>query len=369
MTRPTYTEIDLAALRHNCHIAQQASPGSKIIAVVKANAYGHGAVTCCHTIQNHVDMFAVSSLQEALLLRTAQITLPILLLEGCFDLPELEAAIQHGFEVVFHHQYQLDMLAKIDTQALASSVRPIRAWLKVDTGMHRLGVPVDDAAKTYAQLQSHPLIAKNPVLMTHLAVSDELRSDYTLMQLRQFQLLLESLPNSEHIPTSIGNSGGMMDWPQCQSDWARPGIMIYGISPFGHNHPVADKLTPVMSLRSKIISLRDVSMGSSVGYGCNWRASKASKIAIVPVGYGDGYPRHAKNGTPVLVNGQRAPLVGRVSMDMLSVDVTDISDVDIGDDVELWGQNLPVNEVAKHADTIGYELITRMTGRAQRIYC
>lgn len=361
MSRPTEIQIDLSALKHNLQQAQRLSPNSHTVAVIKADAYGHGAVDIAKALQNDVAMFAVSSAQEAMDLRNEGIALPILLLEGCFSVNELKAAYLQGFEVVMHNHCQVGMLDSVD------SSQPINVWLKVDTGMHRLGFNESDVANVFATLASNKKVNKI-VLMTHLSIADETDDVFTQHQLERFSRSYDTVSEmtSQSIETSIANSAGIMGWPNSRSQWDRPGIMLYGLSPFASNQSNSLSIQPVMTLTSKIIALRTIQAGESVGYGNTWRASKESVIATIAVGYGDGYPRNAKSGTPVIVNGQRAALCGRVSMDMLSVDVTGLTDVTLGAEVELWGKNLSANEVAKWAQTIGYELVTRLPKRLPR---
>lgn len=361
MSRPTEIIIDLDALKHNCHLAQRLSPLSQTVAVIKADAYGHGAIEIAQALQAQVAMFAVSSIEEALELREAGIQLSVLLLEGCFGSEEFHTASAQGFDVVVHNHQQVTMLANLNT------TKPLNVWLKIDTGMHRLGFDKSEALRVFASLEQHPMV-NNVVLMTHLSVADEINNQATLVQLEQFRACVEQISNASSYPVSlsIANSAGLQAWPDSRADWNRPGIMLFGLSPFSSPEAQNHRLQPVMTLTSQVIALRQIQPQETVGYGNTWTARRVSTIATVAVGYGDGYPRNAKSGTPVLVNGQRATLCGRVSMDMLTVDVTDLKDVEVGASVELWGKNLNANEVAAYADTIGYELVTRMPKRLPR---
>ena len=240
---------------------------------------------------------------------------------------------------------------------------PVTCWLKVDTGMHRLGVPCDRAQHFYQRLQATDNALHNLVVYTHFASADNLQSNQTREQMAVFDSACANIP----APRSAANSPGLLAWPGAHYDWVRPGYMLYGNSPLSVPHPNTQDLQPVMTLTSAIISLRHVAVGEAVGYGASWVAQRPSKIATVTIGYGDGYPRLATGDAPVLVNGQRATLAGRVSMDMITVDVTDLPEVHVGDEVVLWGKGLPVGEVAQHAGTIGYELTTRMPARTPRI--
>lgn len=364
MPRPALMTIDLDAIRHNLSIAKKCCPLSKIVAVLKANAYGHGAVEVAFAIQDRVEMFAVSSIEEAMQLREAGLKARILLLEGCFSASELILAARHDFAVVFHSEYQINALEK---QTLPQT---IEAWLKIDTGMHRLGTYASAGLRLFERLKCSEKTKPQVTLMTHMASADLLDEPYTKDQLAIFEQVRKQIIEfgGSMLPTSIGNSGTIMAWPEGMSDYIRPGIMLYGLSPFAESHAIADKLKPAMSLESEIIAIRHIVKGDRVGYGSSWQAERDSRIATVAIGYGDGYPRNAKSGTPVLVRGQRCYLAGRVSMDMLSIDITHVPEVRIGDKVNLWGASLKADEVASWADTIGYELVTRMPLRVPKIH-
>jgi alanine racemase len=357
MARPNQARLDLAALRHNCGIARKLAPHSRIMAVVKANGYGHGAVTMARELEAGADALAVACIEEALELRDAGLTAPIMLLQGVFEARELATAAAMDLWITIDNEHQLRWLEE------ARLPCPLRCWLKLDTGMHRLGVTPAQLTGFYQRLAASPNALEDVVLCTHFASADELDSDQTRQQIECFDALCRDLPAQR----SAANSPGLLGWPAAHYDWVRPGYMLYGNSPFSRPHPNTTELQPVMTLCSAIISIREVQPGETVGYGACWIATRPSRIATVTIGYGDGYPRQAANGTPMLVNGQRALLAGRVSMDMITVDVTDLPEVKIGDEVVLWGADLPVGEVAAHADTIGYELTTRMPARTPRI--
>jgi alanine racemase len=357
MARPNQARLDLAALRHNLGVARALAPRSRLMAVVKANGYGHGAATVARQLESLADALAVACIEEAVELRDAGIEAPILLLEGVFDARELGTAAQLGFWITIDNEWQLRWLEEAILPA------PLNCWLKVDTGMHRLGVAPAHAADFYRRLRATENARDGLVLYTHFAAADEPASPRTGEQIALFEQFCAPLPAAR----SAANSPALLAWPGAHYDWVRPGYMLYGDSPFAAPHPAAEPLLPVMTLTSAVISLREVPAGEPVGYGATWVARRPSRIATVTIGYGDGYPRNAGNGTPVLVNGRRAPLAGRVSMDMITVDVTDLPAVHIGDEVVLWGQGLPVGEVARCAGTIGYELTTRMPPRTPRI--
>lgn len=362
MSRPAKALIDLDALRFNCQLANRLSPQSKTMAVIKANAYGHGAVTVARTLKDLVPAFGVACIEEALELRESGIDNPIHLLEGAFSTDEISIAARENFSlsVVSEEQKQALLRARLDG--------PVKVWLIVDTGMHRLGLQPDQLAASFNTLSSCAHVAKDIVVATHFACADELDNDFTR---EQQQRLLRGL-TAEMVSTtalSFANSAGLLGWPSTRATWNRPGIMLFGSSPFSVPHPLADQLRPVMRLKSAVIALREIPAGETVGYAATWAAKRTSRIATVAIGYGDGYPLQAPSGTPVLINGQRCPTVGRVSMDMMMVDVTDLQDqVAIGDEVVLWGQGVSVNEVADSAGTISYELLTRMPKRTPREY-
>lgn len=358
MARPAQASLDLSALRHNVSHARTLAPHSKMMAVVKANAYGHGAAIIAAAIEEKVDALAVACIEEAMELRGAGITVPILLLQGVFEPDELITASENDLWLMIENEWQLSSL---EQAKLASKVH---CWLKIDTGMHRLGIDPADLEGFMARLSGCMNSHTDTVLCTHFASADNLHSDQTAQQLADFKRACKPYPS--HL--SAANSPALLGWPETHLDWVRPGYMLYGNSPFGQeSHPSTEALRPVMTLSSGVISISQVATGEAVGYASTWIAERASVIATVTIGYGDGYPRNAKNGTPVLVNGQRARLVGRVSMDMITIDITDLKNVSIGDTVTLWGEGLPVAEVAHWSDTIGYELTTRMPARTSRI--
>ncbi|MFT6988595.1 MAG: alanine racemase [Paraglaciecola sp.] len=363
MSRPAKIIIDLAAIGANCRLAQSLAPHSKIVAVVKADAYGHGSAEVAKALEPQVEMLTVSCLEEALILRENGLLKPILLLEGCFEENELHIACNHQCELIVHSSLQLDQLLNV-TLAV-----PINVWLKIDTGMHRLGISPEDVETAYAKLVASPNV-NNIILVTHFAHADDVDGAHTAMQISRFEHCIQPIVanTSQKVELSMANSAALLAWPQTRMDWNRPGIMLYGLSPFAEPNDAANKLIPAMDFESQVIALRNIASGESVGYGCTWTADRSSTIATVAVGYGDGYPRSAKSGTPVLINGHRVRLVGSVSMDLISVDVTDLLNVEIGDTAILWGKALSANEVARWADTIGYELVTRMPKRVTRVF-
>ncbi len=324
----------------------------KALAVIKANAYGHGAVHCAKALKNEADGFAVATLEEALQLREAGIADPILLLEGFFAAAELSVIVQHDLCLVVHAPWQVDILLA------AKLARAVPVWLKMDSGMHRLGLSPHAYIKAYQQLKGHHNVA-SIVPMTHLANADNLSSGHTMQQLAVFQTTLADLPTAH--TSSVANSAAILAWPQLnqvintKQHWSRPGIMLYGAHPI--MQPVQpDLLEPVMHFSSRIIALRQLEKGDAIGYGSLFTADKAMRIGVVACGYADGYPRSAQTGTPIAVDGTMTRLLGCVSMDMLYVDLSNVPTADLNSQVELWGKQVPVNWVAQSAGTIAYEL-------------
>jgi alanine racemase len=356
--RPTSAIIRLNAITENFRAACRIAPGSQNVAVIKANAYGHGAIEVAKVLEDAAPAFAVAFFEEAVQRRDAGIRKPVLLLPGTRGGEDIDEAAAKDFWLMLNNQQQIDRVLS------SNSARPVRVWLKVETGMHRLGLEPQDAENACQTLVSSEKIQPDMVLCTQLACADDLSSQVTGQQLNG----LSSLAGKYNLPMSLANSAAIMAWPETHAQWNRPGYMLYGNSPFSPGQEIDEGLLPAMTLRSEIIAVRDVAAGEGVGYGLDWVAQRQSKVGIIAIGYGDGYPRHAPDGTPVLVNGVRVPLAGRVSMDMISVDITEHNGVNLGDPVELWGENLSVNEVAANAGTIGYELLAGLTGRLPRVH-
>ena len=347
--------IDTDALRHNLGLARARAPRSRVMAVIKANGYGHGIETVARALGG-ADGLAVARLDEALALRAAGIESRLLLLQGVFDAAQLAAAAQARVDVMVHSAEQLAILEQRDGR------EPLVAWLKVDTGMNRLGFRPEDCRAAHARLLNVPGLAGEVVIATHFAGSEDSDDPSTPAQIASFAAATAGLPG----PRSLANSAGVLDWPASHADWVRPGIMLYGITPRTRGSGSDLGLRPAMRLKTRVIALRNVPAGAAVGYNGTWRAVRESRIAVVAAGYGDGYPRAASAGTPVLVNGRLWPLAGRVSMDMLTVDVTGDDAVRVGDPVELWGPDNPVESVARAAGTIAYELTCRVSSRVPR---
>lgn len=343
MTRPAIARIDLAALRHNYRLARHRH-GGRALAVIKANAYGHGALRCAQALAGEADGFAVAFLDEARVLREAGIRQPILLLEGVFDAAELVEAVRHDLWLVVHQTEQIRLI-----ESAAPGHARLHVWLKIDSGMHRAGFAPDQALQAHRALSATGKVAQI-TLMSHFARADEPQCRATAEQARLFELAVASLPGER----SLCNSAALLAWPGCHRDWARPGIMLYGA------HPVpagTDELKPVMQMESAVIDARSLQAGEALGYGARFVAERPSRVGLVALGYADGYPRAAAEGTPVAVDGRASRLIGRVSMDLLTVDLTHLPEAGPGSRVELWGAQVPVNDVAAAAGTIAYELL------------
>jgi alanine racemase len=345
--------IDSAALRHNLNVVRQWAPKARVMAVIKANAYGHGLVAVARALES-ADAFAVARVDEGLTLRAAGIKTPTVLLEGVFDREQLDAAAAAGFQLVVHVPEQIELLR---TAAAGTS---FKVWLKLDSGMNRLGFKGEAFGAAHAALSALSVVQTPVNLFTHLASADAPEDSTTADQLARFDAATRFLPGER----SIANSAGMLSFSEAQADWVRPGLLLYGVSPIEGAIGADYGLKPVMTLQAQVIALKDLAVGERVGYGGRWTASRPTRLAVAAVGYGDGYPRSLSTGTPVLVNGERAGLVGRVSMDMIGIDVTDLRRAPaLGDPVVLWGEGLPVEEIAVWADTIPYELLCGISQR------
>ncbi|MNF60134.1 Alanine racemase [compost metagenome] len=353
--RPARALIDLQALRHNYQLARELS-GAKALAVIKADAYGHGAVRCAQALEAEADGFAVACIEEALELRAAGIKAPVLLLEGFFEADELPLIIEHDFWCVVHSLWQLEAIEQ------ARLSKPLTVWLKMDSGMHRVGLHPKDYQTAYQRLLASGKVAKI-VLMSHFARADELGCQSSAEQVAVFEAARKGISAQ----VSLRNSPAVLGWPDIPSDWVRPGIMLYGATPFEEEQSQAARLQPVMTLESKVISVRELPAGEAVGYGAKFVTQRPSRIGVVAMGYADGYPRLAPTGTPVLVAGQRSQLVGRVSMDMLCIDLTDVPQAGLGSPVELWGKNILASDVAIKAGTIPYQIFCNLR-RAPLVY-
>lgn len=352
--------IDLNALRYNYREVRRCAPKSRILCVIKANAYGHGMVEVARALPE-ADGFAVACVDEALELRSSGIKQPLTVFQGFQSAEELQLCRQHGLWPVVHHSSQLEILRAGNTG------KPFEVWLKVATGINRLGFRPEEAQVVWQQLRNVADL-RQIRLMTHMARADEGKGDAanpdpTILQLRLFDEVAAGL-NAE---CSLANSAALVGWPEAQREWVRPGIMLYGASPFLLSRGPSLSLKPVMTLQSRLIAINTRKRGDPVGYGGMWVCPADMPVGAVAIGYGDGYPRHIDEGTPVLLNGKQAPIIGRVSMDLLTVNLSG-SNAAVGDEVTLWGEDLPVDVIARHADTISYELLCNVYGRVHYEY-
>jgi len=342
--------IDKHALRHNLSVIRARAGRARVIAVVKANAYGHGLASTALAVED-ADALAVARLEEGLALRAAGVGGRIVLLEGVFTPGQLEDAADERLDLVVHDWLQIELLER------AGAAGRFALWMKIDTGMNRLGFATVDAPAALARIRR--LAPRELRLMTHLACANERDDEVTRAQLQRFRAVSGALD----CELSIANSAGLLGDVPTGCHWVRPGLALYGASPFEDRTATQLGLQPVMTLTSSVIAVRRVPRGEAVGYGGAWIARRDSLIAIVAAGYGDGVHRSCASGTPVLIEARRAPLVGRVSMDMIAVDVTELPPVHVGSDVVLWGAGLPVEEVARHAGTVPYELLCSVSQR------
>jgi len=355
MTRPARALLSAQALRHNLDRVRATAPQAKVMAVIKANAYGHGLVWTARTLRA-ADGYAVASVEEGAELRAAQITQPICLLEGFFDPAELALIAQHRLAPVIHHADQVHSIEQ------AEGVRGLEVWLKIDTGMHRLGFPPEQAAQAAARLAACAAVGRVR-WMSHFANADNRFDSATQHQIERFLKLVDGLD----VERSLANSAGILAWPASHLEWVRPGILLYGASPLIGHSAVELNLKPVMTLQSQLIAVHRRKKGDAVGYGGDWICPEDMPVGVVAIGYGDGYPRHAPTGTPVSVNATRVPLIGRVSMDMITLDLRTLPQARVGDPVVLWGAGLPVDEIAALAGTISYELLCGVSPRIPRV--
>jgi alanine racemase len=353
MSRPTRVIIDPSALLHNTARIRHLAPGKKLIAMVKANAYGCGLSQVVPVLEGHVDAFGVACLEEALKIRALGVRTPCVLFQGFFNLEELEVVAQQQFSCVIHQQRQAEWLLKNPLS------RPISIWIKVNTGMNRLGFNPAELPALMDAINNCAWINKDIGLMTHLACADQPERSENKEQIALFQQIV--LPGIKQ--RSIANSAAIIALPETHEEVVRAGIMLYGVSPFPHQSAAHLGLKPVMSLVSAVSALNYIPPAAKVGYGSTWSSDMPSIIGIVPVGYADGYPRHIAKKTPVWVKGQEVPIVGRVSMDMLAIDLTQHPEVTIGEPVELWGTHIAVERIAESAGTLGYELLCQITER------
>ncbi len=349
--------INTQALHHNLMHVRDIAPNSKVLAVVKANAYGHGLLPVARHLEG-VDAFGVARIEEALTLRAGGIVTPILLLEGFYSSADLSIAVTNNIHTVVHTIEQVEALEE------ATINLPAQVWLKIDTGMNRLGVRPEHTEEFVRRLEACENVAKPLRFISHFCCADELEHDFSLKQISCFEEVTASYQGER----SLAASAGIVAWPDSHYQWVRPGIMLYGVSPIESQSAASMGLAPAMTLSASLIAINDVKQGETVGYGARWQAKRDTRIGVVAIGYGDGYPRMAPNGTPVLVNGRKVEIVGRVSMDMLTVDLGPDAKDKVGDKAVLWGEGLPAEDVASHIGTIAYELVTKLTSRVVMQY-
>lgn len=356
MPRHTRARIDLDALRRNFRLARQRAPHSEFMAVVKADGYGHGLEPVARVLAEETDCLAVATIEEARRLRDAGIDRSIVLLEGVHEAADWSTVAHLGLQPVLHSRHQL-----AGCEALP---REVPVWIKCNTGMNRLGVAPDDVGAFRQALEQHAGL-RVVGLMSHYACADDLSDD---MSRRQHECLQRIHAQHPDLRTSLANSAAHFHDSAPDCDWTRPGIMLYGGTPLIGTTGPALGLAPVMTLESRVIAVRELAAGEPVGYGATWVAESPCRMGIVEIGYGDGYPRHAPSGTPVAVGGRRCTLIGRVSMDMIAVDLGPCPEAGPGTPVELWGRQVGIDEVAGLAGTISYELLTGVSPRVPRIH-
>ncbi len=349
MSRPILAQVNLAALKANVHVARESCPGAQLLAVVKANAYGHGLARILPALAE-TDGLALLELDAAVAMREQHYARRLLLLEGFFAPDELPEIAHRRLAIVVHHMEQVRML---ETTTLP---RALEVFVKINTGMNRLGFKPEGVHDVVGRLSGATTVAALR-LMTHFARADE--DEGLHEQLQKFEDACKGLA----YPRSLANSAGVIRFKEVGGDYVRPGIMLYGSSPFPYDTAEMLGLQPVMTLRSELIAVQEIKANESVGYGGGYTAARAHRVGVIACGYADGYPRHAPNGTPVLVCGKKVRTAGRVSMDLMTVDLTDVPEATVGSPVVLWGEGLPVDDVAAAASTVGYELLCAVAPR------
>jgi alanine racemase len=355
MRNTAVARINLAAIRENLTVVRALCPRSRIMAMVKADGYGHGLLPVAQAL-SAADGLGVARLQEALLLREHGVAQRLLVLGTLLDAEDLATCSRLRIDVTAHDNRSVACIAK------QSQETPLRVWLKLDSGMHRMGLDPELFLDADRLLSKHPGVLEL-VHMTHFSHAADGGSAVTDGQLARFRDCHDQASNAD---VSLANSAALISRRETRADWVRPGIMLYGDNPFGPAHSL--RLRAAMTLSARVIALREIGLGESVGYGGTWTSSRRSRIGTIGIGYGDGYPRHASNGTPVWINGHLASLVGQVCMDSLMIDLTDCGRVSVGDEAILWGTELPCATIARHAATISYQLLTSIQDRVTREY-
>ena len=360
--RPAKARINLEAIQHNLRLAKAHAGTANVLAVIKADAYGHGLEAVAKFLQQDTDEFGVASIDDVIRLRNIGIQHAITCLSGFYHQDELSLFVQHNATAVVYDESQLENL-----RTFPNEKGTLKVWLKIDTGMGRLGFHITDVERIVAELYQLKGVELLGIL-THFANSDVPEDNKNQQQLDLFINTIIQLKSAySDLKFSTSNSAATLSRTDCMFDLIRPGIMLYGVSPIIDQTAEDLDLSPAMTFESELISVREVKKDSTVGYGCKWRAPNDIQVGVVAVGYGDGYPRHAPTGTPVLVNGQRTQLIGRVSMDLISIDLSQMN-AKVGDKVTLWGEGLPIEEIAASAGTISYELLCGVTNRVQKIF-
>jgi alanine racemase len=352
VSRSATATIHLDALRDNLARVRALAEGAKVMAVVKADAYGHGLERCARAFAD-ADSFGVASIADGLRLRAAGHRQRIVVLSGPDAASDLAEMRRLQLEAVIHHESQLAMLEA------EHGGDPLKVWLKLDTGMHRLGFPPERAHELHARLAALPAVDKAIVLMTHFASSDEFDNELTARQTQSFLDATKDLPGER----ALTNSAGLLGWPQARGNWVRAGGLLYGLSVVEGKTGAGFGFQPAMTLTTRLVAVNRIARGERVGYGATWECPEDMRIGVAAIGYGDGYPRSARSGTPVLVNDVAAAVIGRVSMDLLTLDLRNAPQAKVGDGVILWGPSLPVERIARHAGTISYELTCGVTRR------
>jgi alanine racemase len=355
MSRAALAILSTEYLLHNLKVIQSHAPNTHVIAMIKANGYGHGLRSTALRLEKHVYSFGVASIDEAIALRKVNIKIPITLMEGVFEPNELLIAACENFHVVFHDATQLEWLKT------ASLPCQLTAWLKVDTGMGRLGFTPNNVNDAYEQLSIHPHIKQPIGIMSHFACADEIAHPLNQKQIARFTQFIEGKTG----PKSFCNSAAIFSFKDHHYDVIRPGLALYGVSPIPNVSSADLGLKPVMTLQTRLMAVRNVQKNSTLGYGARFVCPSDMRVGVIAMGYGDGYPRTARDGTPILVNGIRCPLVGRVSMDMITVDVSASPDAKVNDPVILWGDELPIEEVSQYTNQCAYDMLTAVQSRVR----
>lgn len=358
MSRTAIALMSTENLLHNLRVIQKISAPAKTIAMLKANAYGHGIRSVGARLADRVYAFGVASIDEALALRKHGITTPILLMQGIFEPEELQIASEQDFQIVFNNEIQVGWLEK------SSLSRPIHAWIKINTGMNRLGFKLDKAALFFERIQKSPLIQGPVKIISHFACADTPSHPLNTIQIHAFQNAIQDL-TTEY---SLCNSAGIFNFPDCHYDYVRPGIALYGVSPIPGKSALDLNLKPVMTLKTCLMAIQHLKKGDTVGYGAQYTCPENMPIGIIAFGYGDGYPFTARSGIPILINDRRCYLIGQVSMDMIAVDLRPYPQAQIGDTALLWGEGLPVEQIAAHTSNMNWDMLTSVQNRVKFIW-